>query len=139
LKFCQEGKNIFSVENSGGCKINMIVKKHTSEEKMAEFHEWLEKQMKERGWGVSETANRAGVVPSTISMLLNAQKHPAAETCVALAKAFGEPPEVVLRRAGIMPPVPEQTEEEERLLDLFRSLTPHERQIVLAMLRGLKK
>lgn len=70
-----------------------------------DFVGWLTCKMSEIGWSNSELARRAGVVPSTISMIVSRKNQPTWELCSGIAKAFDLPPEDVFRRAGLLPPV----------------------------------
>jgi len=73
---------------------------------MNDFVNWLIDEMNKRGWSNSELARRAGVVHSTISMILSGKSNPGNDLCVGIAKALKIPPEEVFRRAGILPPLP---------------------------------
>lgn len=103
-----------------------------------DFVAWLIAEIEKRGWTNSELARRAGLVPSTISMVLSEQKRPGLDFCVGIGRALGEPPEKILRLAGLLPPLPPAVEEEKEIIDIVRSLSPEGRAFILRMLRGLK-
>jgi transcriptional regulator with XRE-family HTH domain len=103
-----------------------------------EFINWLIEEMKKRGWNNSELARRAGVVPSTVSMVLSEQQRPGLEFCTGVAQALNMPPDKILRLAGLLPPLPPSVEEEQELISIFRSVPANARIIVMQMLRGLK-
>lgn len=69
------------------------------------FVTWLTEEMESRGWNNSELARRAGLVPSAISQVISGTRSPGYELCVKVARAFGIPPETVLRRARLLPPL----------------------------------
>jgi transcriptional regulator with XRE-family HTH domain len=99
----------------------------------AEFMAWLTAEMRQRGWNNSELARQAHLVPSTVSMVLNGHNRPGLDFCVSIAQALQHPPETVLRRAGLLPPLP-GPEEDMRLrdiLEILQRLTPQEREAVL--------
>jgi transcriptional regulator with XRE-family HTH domain len=98
-----------------------------------EFITWLTEQMYQRGWNNSELARRANIVPSTVSMVLSGQNRPGLDFCVSIAQAFQEPPEKILRQAGLLPPLP-GPEEDIRfrdVLEILKRLTSEERDAVL--------
>lgn len=97
---------------------------------------WLTDELQKRGWSNSEVARRAGLGVSTITMVLNGQSKAGLEFCVKLAEALREPPEKVLRMAGLLPPEPEPSAEEAELLHAFRQLREGERALVVRMVRG---
>lgn len=71
-----------------------------------DFVDWLLAEITARGWSGNELARRTGVSSAAMSNLLNRQNRPALETCIGIAEALGYPPELVLRKAGLLPPLP---------------------------------
>jgi transcriptional regulator with XRE-family HTH domain len=102
-----------------------------------EFRNWLAEELERRGWSSSELARRAGVVPSTVSQVLSGANRPGFDLCIGVAQALGERPDYMLRRAGLLPPLPSTVEEEEEMLTLFRRLPDGERKTMMVMLRAL--
>lgn len=99
---------------------------------LSDFIEWINKQNKKRGWNNSELARQSGLAPSTVSMALGGQTNPGLDFCVGVARAYGLPPEKVLRQAGLLPLIPEVEDYEiQRLIDLARSMPEDERKLVL--------
>lgn len=70
------------------------------------FSEWLNAQMHERGWSMSELGRRAGVSHAQISNVINGIKPPGSKVCKGIARAFGLRDIEVLRLAGIADPEP---------------------------------
>lgn len=103
------------------------------------FADWLTDQLTVRGWNNSELARRAGVVPSTISMAISGQTKPGLDLCLGIGRAFGLPPETILRHAGLLPALPPEIAERDEVLQLLGRLSWTARRIVLAMLRGLAR
>lgn len=71
-----------------------------------EFVDWLNAELEARGWSNSELARRAGVVPSTVSMVISGHSKPGVDFCLGVARALNEPPEKVFRLAGLLPSKP---------------------------------
>lgn len=101
------------------------------------FDDWLIAELEARGWSNSELARRAGLVPSTVSMVVSGHNRPGLEFCVGVGRALSVPPERVLRRAGLLPSLPEEVEEEREVIGILRGLPFRVRMTVVAMLRGL--
>lgn len=99
---------------------------------------WLNEQLDERGWSFSELARRAGLNPSTVSLVLSEQRNPGLEFCVKVAGALEEEYPFLLELAGLVPQSPPHVHEEREALAILRNLGPVQRQTALAMLRGLK-
>jgi len=103
------------------------------------FVTWLTNEIKDRGWSDSELARRAGLRPSTLSMLISGRNQPGRKLCIGVAHALGIPEEFVFRKAGFLTPLPEEVDEEREALVLFRRLAPEQRGAAMAMLRGLAR
>ena len=101
------------------------------------FPQWLLTEINERGWSQGELARRAGITQGAVSHILGGMRSPGPEFCKAVAKALGYPPEVVFRKAGILPPKPPQNEETEIALHLLNQLPPEKRQAALQFLKFL--
>jgi transcriptional regulator with XRE-family HTH domain len=89
------------------------------------FTKWLLDEMDERHWNMSDLAQQAGLSQPTISLVMSEARRPGLEFCIGVAKAFKLPPERVLRRASLLPPV--TTEDDatiQDLSDILRRLPP---------------
>ena len=98
---------------------------------------WLASELKTRGWSHRELARRAGLSQTAVSTVLSSQRQPGWEFCSAVARALGEVPERVLRRAGLLPPLP-APENDATLRDLVayaKQLSAEERLMVLEYTR----
>lgn len=71
------------------------------------FSDWLSAEIKNSGLNQSELARQAGISRGAVSHLVNGTRQPGPDVCLSLAKALKLPPEVVLRAAGILPPLHE--------------------------------
>jgi len=103
----------------------------------ADFVTWLTTAIDSRGWNNSELARRAGMVPSTISMVISGHNQPSMEFCIKVAQALGEAPEHVLRIAGHLPSLPEPVPDEHELLRWYRQLPPPVRLAMVTTMRHL--
>jgi transcriptional regulator with XRE-family HTH domain len=94
---------------------------------METLNEYLLARLKERGWSQNELAKRAGISHGTISNILSGNKGAGETSLKAIASAFHIPPEEIFRVAGILPQVPESTQQKEQLLHLFSLLPEKEK------------
>ena len=94
-----------------------------------EFTEWLEQELKNRRWTPSDLANQAGLGNSTVTRILNKDRNPGPDFCRAIAKALGQPEELVFRQAGLLSPLAGDEDEItlKRLYEIARSLPRKER------------
>jgi transcriptional regulator with XRE-family HTH domain len=100
------------------------------------FNEWLLKEVQKTELSFAEIARRGGISHSRISQVLGGDL-PGADFCIGIAKALRLPPEVVLRRANILPSKSTAKEEEERLLHYFDQLSPGDQQRLISIARAL--
>lgn len=73
----------------------------------AEFAQWLQAMLDEKGWSQSEAARRGNISSQMVNAILNGYANPGLDFCRGLARAFGMDLEEVLRHAGILPPAGE--------------------------------
>ena len=99
--------------------------------------DYLNAQLEIRGWSKSELARRAGVSRTQTIDVLNSRANPGADFCISVARALGDPPEELLRMAGILPQLPPAVAEERAALDVFRRLSGQIRRAMLATMRNL--
>lgn len=71
-----------------------------------QFGDWLLKRMEERGWNLSDLAQKTRVAPAQISRLINGSRGPGPKLCRSLAHALNLPEDVVFRAAGLLSPKP---------------------------------
>lgn len=93
--------------------------------------EYLESNLRQRGWTQADLARKSGLDSSLVSNFFAGRRNVGAASAVSIARAFNVAPEIVFRKAGLLPNVPESTAEEEQLLYLFRQMTPDQRRDVL--------
>lgn len=102
-----------------------------------EFAKWLMIEMEKRGISQAELARRSNTTQGTISRIVSGERNIGFDVCVAISRALHIAPENVLRAAGLLPPVPETTEQKETLVYLFDQLTEKDRQTILDMMNFL--
>lgn len=99
-----------------------------------EFIEWLNNQMQIQGWGIRETARKANISHTSISMILGGGQ-PSFDTCVALAHAFGVSIIQTLVMAGLLTPPPEYSPTRAQWDDVFEKLPADDQQELLEIAR----
>jgi transcriptional regulator with XRE-family HTH domain len=106
---------------------------------LLEFTDWLEEEMKERGWNTQDLAKLAGIHPSHLYRVLSRERNPGPEVCVSIAHALRYPPELVFRKAGILPDTPraEPDAETREMMSLFSQLNDNDQESFLIMLRAM--
>jgi lambda repressor-like predicted transcriptional regulator len=102
-----------------------------------DFPEWIEQQLSQRGWRASDLAHKAGIDQGTLSNVLNRARGAGLVFCNRVAVALRLPPETVLRHAGLLPGVPEETAAAREMAYLFARLAPDDQERVLAIVRAL--
>lgn len=100
------------------------------------FVNWLEEHLISKGWTRAELARRANINQSSLSMIYSGQRNPGKDICESIARTLGEPPEVVFRVAGILPPTFQNDAEWEEWRNELSKLTPEKRATFLRMMRA---
>ena len=101
-----------------------------------ELKAWLTKELKKRHWSQRELARQSGVSQPLVSQMLSGERLPSADFCVKVAHALSEPPEKVLRLAGILPATPASEDDIlQELIELAQSLPPEDREELLKYAR----
>jgi transcriptional regulator with XRE-family HTH domain len=110
---------------------------------LVEFAEWLQDQLNQRGLTQTDLARRTGIGNSQISRIVRMERGVGPESAKAIARAFGIKPEVVFRKAGLLPPAPEQPTEQSpdilEMIRLYNDLEDADQQEVLAIIRTIVK
>ena len=95
------------------------------------FTDWINEEVKKRGWSFRELSRRAGISSPTISQVMNNQANPGLNFCTGIAQAFNIRLEDVLRKANILQPEPEEVAEEKEVLRLLRERTEERARVAL--------
>jgi len=101
------------------------------------FASWLNTELEARGWSLRELSRRSGMSTTVISDVINERQTPGLQFCVQVGRAFQESPESILRRAGLLPSLPSEVEEEREVVSILRRLPETARRTVVTMLRAL--
>jgi len=102
-----------------------------------DFGSYIAQQLENNGWSMRELARRASLSPTSVSYVVNGRVKPTAEFCRSIARALNLPPEGVFRKAGLLPPKPEETAEIDEANYLFSQLSREEQRRLLIMMRAL--
>ncbi|MFH1605414.1 MAG: helix-turn-helix transcriptional regulator [Pseudomonadota bacterium] len=98
--------------------------------------EWIEAELKERGWSQTTAAKRGRISVQTISAVLNGTQNPGLRFYRAMARAFGVSLDEVLQRAGevkINPPLTGA----DGLIRRLEALPEREQQTILTQMDAL--
>lgn len=68
-----------------------------------EFCQWLKTELQARGWSQDDLARQTGISYGVIHDILNDYRTPDPELCAHIAKALRISPEIIFRRAGLIP------------------------------------
>jgi len=104
---------------------------------MSKFVTFVNTNLEERGWTYNELARRANLSSGGVSRVMTGQRNPGFDFCVGIARALSEPPEKMLRLAGLLPALPPAVAEESEVVGLFRRLSSQTRSVIVITLRGL--
>lgn len=102
------------------------------------FTEWLEMQIRNRGWSQSECARACDLNRAVINKLLNGKCKPQPTTLMAIARGFKIPVETAYRAAGLLPPSDHDDDANQELIHLFKSIqSPQRRSTAIMLLKAL--
>ena len=98
-----------------------------------ELRTWLAQEIDRRGWSHRMLARQISLSHSLVSKALSGKMRASADFCIRVAQALDEPPEKVLRLAGILPMSPANEHEQalKEILDIAKNMTPENRQDLL--------
>ena len=102
------------------------------------FTEWLETQIRNRGWSQSDCARACDLNRAVINKLLNGKCKPQPTTLMAIARGFKIPVETAYRAAGLLPPSNHDDDANQELIHLFKSIqSPQRRSTAIMLLKAL--
>ena len=81
---------------------------------------FIDAELEKRGWTWTELGQRADLSSGTMSNIRNGMRGVGKKTLTGIARAFDMPAEHIYRLAGLLPSVPKETEELEKLSRLLR-------------------
>ena len=91
---------------------------------MSELVEWLTSRLRANGWSHNELARRAGLSSAGVSDVMTQRQKPGIEFCRGVALALNEPPEKVLRLAGLLPHRRKNDELSNEIMFYYDQMTP---------------
>ena len=96
------------------------------------LNEWLETELKNRGWSLRELARRSDLAVTYISNILNNRQEPGAKFFQGVSKALGVSTRSLekLNQDGSIPPGEDITLRE--LWEMVEELSPEDRQDIMA-------
>lgn len=97
--------------------------------KQESFIDWVNGELRRRGWTNSELAARGGLIPGSLNNVLNGSRSAGPDICRGIARGLGLPEEMVFRKAGLLSPLRGDPEERslQELIEMAKTLTPHQR------------
>ena len=102
-----------------------------------DFKDWVERELDRLGWKQADLARAAGMDTGYLSKILSGASNAGPESCVAIARALNYPPDLVFRKAGILPDGPRETSTSNELVFLFDQLDDEDQQTLLIMVRAI--
>lgn len=105
-------------------------------DRVCNFGQWLNDEMRGRGWTMSELGRRSGYSHASISNVINGITKPSWDFSAAMAKAFDYAPPYVFRMAGLLPNPP-ATPLILELVELIEGMSEEGRALLLPILRVL--
>jgi DNA-binding XRE family transcriptional regulator len=107
---------------------------------MNDLIDWLNAGVEQKAWTYADVSRLGGISKSTLSSFVSGKSKPGIDLCLAIARAFREPPEKIFRLAGILPPVvvkqcPELEEVREMLAYLPDSVYQQTMIVIRALVR----
>jgi transcriptional regulator with XRE-family HTH domain len=102
---------------------------------MENFREFLESEMKKRGWKQADLARASNLSTAAISNIINGRRGVGEESIIALAHALNIPRETVFRAAGFLTQREVIDQGVEELNHLFEQLEPDDRAEIIEMIR----
>jgi transcriptional regulator with XRE-family HTH domain len=107
---------------------------------MTDFSQWLNRELEIRGWSRYKLHQTSGVDSGYISRILNReQPKPGPDVLKAFAHALGYPPEVLFRKAGLLPEKGPEPPDLEELKHIYMSVSEEAKQEILNFARYKKQ
>jgi transcriptional regulator with XRE-family HTH domain len=106
---------------------------------MNTFSEWLNQQIKQRGWTQAELARQADVSRTSISDVLSEKRNVGHELAMALAQGLKIAPEEVYRQAGLLPKGHQINDYASRLAYRISQLPEEDQEVIDVLIDGLTR
>ena len=102
-----------------------------------EFWRWFNEEREKRELSFRAVEKMGGLAHGAIAKRERQELPPTYNICVAIARAFRMPLDEVLRRAGLLPPAPDEDPRLKELIHWFMQLDETAQTLILDMLEGL--
>lgn len=79
--------------------------------KTVDFSRWLQDALDNKGWNISDLSKKSGISQAHISNMLSGNRKPGAGALGSLAHALDQPLNILLQKAGYLPPTAEDLKE----------------------------
>lgn len=101
-----------------------------------ELRAWLSEELEQRHWSHRELARQSGLSHSLVSKTLAGERKVTITFCYKIAQALDQPPDKLLRLAGILPTWPASEDATlQELIELARTLPPEDQKEILEYVR----
>lgn len=70
---------------------------------MSDFVDWVDGELNKRDWNRNQLSIRSGVNSGLLTRIMNRERNAGPDTLTRIAQAFDLPPEIVFRKAGMLP------------------------------------
>lgn len=109
-----------------------------------EFSDWLQSELKKRGWDQADLVKRSGISQSQVSRIMNGMRRPGPEATTSIAKALHIPTDEAFRRAGLLPPentnlTPSDEKTLAELIEKVASLSPENQRLVFDLVERIRR
>ncbi|MBK7201912.1 helix-turn-helix transcriptional regulator [Candidatus Amarolinea dominans] len=101
------------------------------------FADWLQQELRARGWNQAELVRRSGLSVAYVSNLVSGMRSPGTGAISQLARALGVSPEEIMRQAGMFPASANSQQTLAELSKKIEKLSESDRQIILAMVNRM--
>ena len=102
-----------------------------------EFWRWFNEEREKRGLSFRAVEKLGGLSHGAISQREREELPPTYNICVAISRAFRIPLDDVLRKAGLLPPAPDDDPRLKELIHWFSQLDETAQDLILDAIRGI--
>lgn len=109
-----------------------------------EFTDWLQDELRRRGWEQADLVKRSGMSQSQISRIMNGMRRPGPEAMTNIARALHVPTDEAFRRAGLLPPenanlTPSDQRSFDEMVEMIAALSPGNQRLVFDLVKRIKQ
>lgn len=113
--------------------MNYTIKPNGKYNRLQMFHDWLLKQLQDKGWTQADLSRSSGLTKGAISNYING-RIPDEDAIRKIAKALKLPPEFVYEKAGKLPAKIELSPVKRKLVHIAESLPDSDVETAIALL-----